>query len=335
MKPQITIKDLAKELGISTSTVSRALQNHPDISKATIARVQECAKKHHYKPNPIALSLKMQRTNIIGVMVPEMIHNFFASVVAGIEDVAGEKGYNVILCQTSEDYAKEVKCINTLLTAHASGILTSVSKNTTDYSHFKDVVEEDTPIVFYDRICPEIESDSVVTDDYTGAYNLVSHLIRSGCKRVAFYGAPEHLKIAQDRKRGYMNALKDNRMMVDESLLFECDNRTNAIELTSKLLKSANHPDAFFAVNDDAASGIITAAKRAGKRVPQDVSVCGFGDGTVAQISDPSITTVEQNGYKIGAEACHLLIKRIESKEAIPFTQKVVPTKLIIRESTK
>lgn len=335
MKPQITIKDLARELNISTSTVSRALQNHPDISKATIARVQECAKRRHYKPNTIALSLKLQRTNIIGVMIPEMVHNFFSSVVAGIEDVAGEKGYNVILCQTSESSEKEAKCIDTLLTAHVSGILTSVSKETTDFSHFKNVVEEDTPIVFFDRICPDIESDSVVTDDYAGAYNLVSHLIKTGCKRIAFYGAPEHLKIAQDRKRGYLSALKDNGIRADESLIFECDNRANAIELTSKILRDVNHPDAFFAVNDDTASGIITAAKRAGKRIPEEVSVCGFGDGAVAQISDPSITTVEQNGYKMGVEACHLLIKRIESKEQIPFTQNIVPTKLIIRESTR
>lgn len=335
MKAQITIKDIAKALEISPSTVSRALQNHPDISKNTIALVQAYAKEHNYRPNPIALSLKMQRTNIIGVMVPEMVHNFFSTVVAGIEDVATEKGYNVLLCQTSESYKKEIKSLETLMTAHASGIICSVAKETTDFSHFKNILEDNTALVFYDRICPNLETDSVSTDDYTGAYNAVSHLIRTGCRRIAFYGAPEHLKISQDRKRGYIDALKDNGISLDESLILECDNRVNAMEITPSILSRGNAPDAFFAVNDSTASGIIVAAKKLGKRIPQDISVCGFGDGTVAQVSNPTITTVEQNGYKMGAEACQLLINRIENKGQTPFVQKVVPTKLIIRESSR
>jgi len=273
MKSQITIKDIAKALEISTSTVSRALQNHPDISKKTIEKVQAYAKEHNYKPNVIALSLKKQRTNIIGVIVPEMAHNFFSSVVAGIEDAAVSKGYFVILCQNSESKEKEIKCIDTIVAAHASGVLSSVSKETTDFSHYKELLSDGTPLVFFDRKPSDIETDCVITDDYTGAYNAVSHLIKTDCKKIAFFGAPDNLAIARDRKRGYLNALKDNGIKSDDSLIFVCDNRKNAIELTSKLLSKSDYPDAFFAVNDDTASGIIAAAKAKGKKIPQDISV--------------------------------------------------------------
>ncbi len=335
MRPQITIKDIAKALGISPSTVSRALQDHPDISKKTRERVQAYAKVNHYKPNAIALSLKKQRTNIIGVIVPDMVHNFFASVLAGIEDAASRKGYNVILCQSSEQYDKEVDCLDTLMASHVSGLLASISKSTTKFDHFKEAIEDDLPIVFFDRVSSELETDQVVADDYSGAYAAVSHLIETGCKRIAFYGAPEHLKLSQERKRGYIEALKNHGIEIDEELIFECDNRDAAIELTPKVLQLKNCPDAFFSVNDYTASGIIYAVKHAGLRIPEDISICGFGDGTVARISDPELTTVEQNGYEIGATACRRLIERMESKEDIPFTHTVIETRLIKRNSTR
>lgn len=335
MRERITIKDIARELKISTSTVSRALQDHPDISKKTRQTVQEYAKLHHYKPNVIALSLKKQRTNTIGVIVPELVHHFFASVVTGIEDVAVERGYNVILCQSAEKYDKEVECLDTLLSSHISGLLTSITKSTTNLSHFKEALEDDLKIVFFDRVSTELDTDQVVVDDYSGAFDAVSHLIETGCKRIAFYGASENLRIAQERKRGYIDALKSHGLAINPDYIIECDNRDDAIRITPAMLQLKNAPDAFFTVNDYTASGVIYAVKRAGLKIPEDVSVCGFGDGVVAQTSDPELTTVEQNGYEIGVEACKMLIERLESKEQAPFIHKVIQTKLIKRNSTK
>lgn len=336
MKSQITIKDIARELNISASTVSRALQDHPDISKATKEAVNAYAKKHHYKPNAIALSLKMKRTNIIGVLIPEMVHHFFSSVIAGIEDVANEKGYNVIVCQTSEKYSKEVKNVETLISARVSGVLASISKETNQYDHFREVIEEGTPLVFFDRICPELKTDRVVVDDYTGAFNAVDHLIKSGCRRIAFYGAAGNLEITKNRRNGYIDAHKAHSLTINEKLIFECDTREAAIEQTQNILKESNRPDAFFAINDDTASGIIYAVKRAGLSIPEDISICGFGDGVVARTSDPSLTTVRQNGYDMGVEACRLLLARIEgNNDQSQVMHKVIRTSLMLRESTK
>ena len=335
MKSQITIKDIARELNISISTVSRALQGNKDISKATIEKVKSYAHEHHYKPNSIALSLKKQRTNIIGVIIPEFVHHFFSSVISGIEDSANASGYSVLVCQSSENYEKEIKCIDTLTSAQVSGVLASISKNNKDISHYRELIEDGTPLVFYDRFCPDLVTDHVVADDYSGAFQAVDYLAKSGCKKIALFRTGNNITIAKDRTNGYIDAIKANGIAVDDSLIFDCDNRENAIKLTEKIIKSSSLPDAFFAVNDDTASGIIYALKRAGKRIPQDVSVCGFGDGIVAQISDPTITTVEQNGYEMGVEACKLLIARIESKDSMPVTQETIPTRLILRESTK
>jgi DNA-binding LacI/PurR family transcriptional regulator len=336
MKSQITIKDIARELNISASTVSRALQDHPDISKATKEAVNAYAKKYHYKPNAIALSLKMKRTNVIGVLVPEMVHHFFSSVFAGIEDVANEKGYNVIVCQTSEKYEKEVKNVETLISARVSGVLASISKETEKYDHFQELIDDGTPLVFFDRICTGLKTDRVIADDYTGAYNAVEHLIKTGCKRIAFYGAPANLEISKNRKNGYIDALRANSIGIDNSLIFECDSRDAAIELTPAVLKEAKRPDAFFAINDDTASGILYATKRAGLSVPEDISICGFGDGVIAKTSDPELTTVQQNGYEMGVESCRMLLSRIqEENDPTQVTHRVIRTNLIKRGTTR
>ena len=336
MKRQITIKDIARELKISASTVSRALQNHPDISKSTKEAVKELAKKYNYRPNAIALSLKLKRTNIIGVMIPEMVHYFFSSVISGIESVANEKGYNVIVCQTNESYDKELKAVNTLDSARVSGVLASLSKETSDYSHFKDLIDNGTPVVFFDRICTGLKTDRVVVDDYTGAYTAVDHLIKSGCRNIVFYSADENLEITKNRKSGYIDALRANSIPVNEDLIFKCDTRAAAIELTPILLRYKNRPDAFFTINDDTASGVIYAIKHAGLSVPEDISVCGFGDGIIAQNSDPELTTVEQNGFEMGVEACRLLINRIEyNYDENQVVHKVIRTNLIVRKSTR
>ena len=335
MRAQITIKDIAKALGISASTVSRALQDHPDISKATKEAVNAYAKEHRYKPNAIALGLKMKRTNIIGVMIPEMVHHFFSSVYSGIEDTANERGYSVIVCRTSENYEKEVKSLHALQSAHAAGVLASLSKETTDYSHYKELIEDGTPLVFFDRICPGLKTDRVVVDDYIGAYKAVEHLIKTGSKRIVFLSAPANMEISKNRKNGYIDALRAYNITPDERFIIECDSREKAIQLTPQIIDDLQ-PDAFFTINDETATGVLYVAKRKGISIPEQLQVCGFGNGKIAAISDPSLTTVEQDGYAMGVEACKMLLNRIEGGNDLKeVTHSVIRTSLIIRESTR
>ena len=282
-KPQITIKDIARALNISPSTVSRALKNHPDISQDTKDSVNKYAKDFNYKPNTLALSLRMSKNNTIGVIVPEIIHYFFSSILSGIEQVANKEGFNVIICQSSENYEKEVRNAEALIATRVSGVLACLSKHTTNYDHFQEIVDSDIPLVFFDRICIGINTDRVVVDDYVGAFAAVEYLIQTGCKRIAFYSSPLHLEISKNRKNGYMDALRKYGLTVDDSLIRVCDTREEAIIITPEILDRPNRPDGFFAINDHCAAGILYAVKLAKLRVPQDIAIMGFSDGELAK----------------------------------------------------
>ena len=305
-KSQITIKDIARELGISPSTVSRALKDHPDISAETKKAVSDLANKYHYTPNSIALSLRSRKSNVIGVVIPQIVHFFFSSVISGIEEVAEENGYNVMVCQSDESYEKEIRNIQTCISSRIDGILVSMSKNTHQYSHFEKVLNDGIPLVFFDRVCPGVKADRIVVDDYNGAFTAVEHMIKGGCKRIAHLGAPMHLLIARNRLNGYMDALKKYGITVDKDLILECDNRDCALERTPALFNNDNPPDGIFAVNDLTASGALTAVKRMGLSVPDDVAICGFSDGLVAQVVEPQVTTVEQPGFEVGNASARL-----------------------------
>src|ERR1035437_5922437 len=218
-KTQITIKDIGQALNISPSTVSRALKNHPDISQVTKDTVNKYAKDFNYKPNTLALSLRMSKNNTIGVIIPEIVHYFFSSILSGIEQIADQEGFNVILCQSSENYEKEVRNTQALIATRVSGILACLSKHTTNYDHFQEIIDSGIPLVFFDRICIDIHTDRVVVDDYAGAFAAVEYLIQTGCKRIAFYSSPFHLEISKNRKNGYMDALRKYSLKVDESLI--------------------------------------------------------------------------------------------------------------------
>jgi LacI family transcriptional regulator len=334
-KPPITIKDIARALNISPSTVSRALQNHPDISQATRNSVQAYAKEHHYKPNGLALSLRTSKNKTIGVIIPEIIHYFFSTVLAGIEEIADEEGYNVIVCQSGENYEKEVRNTDALISSRVSGVLASLSKNTTNYDHFQEIVDSDIPLVFFDRICIGILTDKVVVDDYAGAFAATEYLIKTGCKRIAFFSSLPHLEISKNRKNGYMDALIKNHIPVDDSLIRVCDTREAAMNTTPEFLQMENRPDAFFAINDQCAAGILAAVKRSGLHVPEDVSIFGFSDGEFALASDPMLSTVEQHGFEVGKNAAKLLISKIKGETEGRYTSKVIKTNLMIRGTTK
>ena len=333
---QVTIKDIAKELGISASTVSRALKDHPDISSKTKIAVNELAKRWHYKPNAVALSLRHSKTNVIGVIIPEIVHHFFSSVISGIEEIAHKAGYNVMIFQSNESYQREMDNVQALLSSRVDGVLVSMSKETKDYSHFRELRDNGIPIVFFDRVCNDLSSDNVIVDDFAGAFAAVEHLIEIGCKRIAHLSAPQHMLLAQNRQKGYRQAMLKHKVPIDESLVIKCDSFDEAIIKTPDLLNMAEPPDAIFAVNEMTAAGALSVIKKFGLKVPQDISIVGFTDGIVSRVSDPSLTTLEQHGLEVGLRAAELLVDRIvEGNMDYEPVTKVVKTNLIVRESTK
>lgn len=330
----ITIKDIARELGVSVSTVSRALQNHPDISEQTKEHVRECAQRLHYKPNLMASNLRTSKNTTIGVVIPELNHHFFASVLDGIEQTANEAGYNILICQSSEKFDKEEKSIQMLLNSRVAGILVGISKETMRLRHLQDVIDSGIPLVLYDRPCPSLQCDQVVSDDYMGAYNAVEYLIQTGCKRIMYFSSPMQLEVAHRRYQGWRDALLHYNLSVDNDAILTCDTRAQAIIETPNVIRKADRPDAIFCVNDDCAAGVLYAAQILGLRTPEDLSICGFSDAPLCRTSSPMLTTVEQHGREIGKRAMRRLLKRLDGEQRIAQTE-MIPTDLIVRETTR
>ncbi len=336
---QATIKDIARELQVSSSTVSRALKDYPGISDETKRKVKEMAEKLHYRPNAIALSLRKSRSFTIGVIIPEVVHFFFSTVISGIEEVAFSRGYNVILTQTNEKLAREKSSIDTMLSNQMDGFLVSYSKETTDFTHFSKLLNQGYPIVFFDRV-PEIPGAiHVIVNDYAGAYDATKHLIQQGYSRIVHLAGPSNLKISQERIRGYKDALKEFGISFLPELVVECTQGTDeeAQKITAQLLQSiAPRPDAFFANNDLAAMGAIQACKNAGFSVPQEIGVVGFSNWQFCSIVDPSLSSVAQNGFQIGATATEILLDWIEKKTDPKTIQPsvVLETELLVRKSS-
>ena len=337
MSSHITIKDIAKAMGCAPSTVSRALNNSPNISPAVREAIQRYAMEHNYRPNEFALSLRNNRSNTIGVILPQIKHYFFASVLSGIERAASEAGYNIIVAQSNEEYDKEVAIVESFRKAKVRGVIASLAKGTYDYSHFRRLVDEEMPLVFYDRICTELNTSRVVVDDYTGAFAAVEHMIVTGCRRIAFFTSPLHLEISKNRRNGYVDALRKHRLEVCNEMIVECDTRVAARELTLGMLKlDKERPDGFFAVNADTAAGILYACKDSGLRVPEDVSICGFSDNETARSTEPRLSMVDQHGEAVGQGAMHLLLAKIAGdEEKLVYKNKIVKTSLILRGSTR
>lgn len=333
MKP-ITIKDIARELSISVSTVSRALQNHPDISKRTKQLVQECAHRLNYKPNLMASNLRTCRNTTIGVVIPELNHHFFSSVLDGIEQTANEAGYQILICQTGEDVQKERQAVQTLIASRVAGMLVGVSKQTTDLFHLNEVLDSAIPLVLYDRPCPSLKCDQVVSDDYRGAYNAVEYLIQTGCRRVLCFTSAMQLEVSRRRYQGWRDALQNYGMPIHSDMVIECDARLQAIIEAPHILQAENRPDAIFCVNDDCAAGVLHAAKILGMKIPEELSICGFSDAPICKATMPMLTTVQQHGIDIGRRAMARLLNRLDKEDKIPQTE-MVPTDLIVRETTR
>ena len=338
-KTTLTMKDIARELGVSVATVSRALKDSPHISPEQRERIKQYAREHHFTPNTIAESLRhsrVQPVKVIGVIVPEFVHYYFSTILKGIEEEAEAHGYRVMVAQSGEHYEREVRLCQSFYENKVCGIIVSQAKDTHRYEHFQRLIDAGVPLVFYDRICTGVNASRVVVDDYTGAFNAVEHLIRTGCRHIAYYGSQMNLEIAKNRFNGYKDALLKHGLPFDESLTRICDNRMDAEIITPELFDGDYYPDAFFAVNDDTAIGILHAVKRMGLRVPEDISICGFTNGDRAVACDPMLTTVEQRGIMVGEEAASILIGHVEG--TIPMNKaekRIVRTRLIIRGTTR
>jgi LacI family transcriptional regulator len=333
---QITIKDIARELKISPSTVSRALKDHPDINAETKKAVLEMAKKLDYQPNAIALGLRKSKTNIIGVIIPEIVHYFFSTVISGIEDVATELGYHVMICQSKESLKKEVAYTQALMSMRAEGILMSISKETDAYDHLLSLKRREIPLVFFDRAPNEIEGSRVVVDDLQGAFEATEHLIEKGCRNILHLKGPDHMSISRQRYNGYVQALEKYNIPYNPQLVITCGLKQNdGINAVRNAMDMGIKFDGIFAVADPVAIGAMIVLKEKGVKIPQEVAIVGFSDEQpVTSLIEPSLSTVSQPGYEMGVRAARLFFDEIANKETFKARKEILPTRVIVRDSS-
>ncbi len=339
MRPKLTLKQIAKELDVSISTVSKSLRDSPEIGEDTRQKVQAFAKLYNYKPNNIALSLKNRKTKTIGVVIPEIVHHFFTTVISGIEHVANEKGYSVIVCLSDNSFDKEVLNMEMLANGSIDGFILSVAKETMqkgDYHHLIEVVNQGMPLVLFDRSVEEVPSDKVIIDDVKGAKKAVHCLIDKGAKNIGIISTVDYISVGKLRTQGYTEALQENGFNVNQKSILKIENMDNIESEISAFVKESDF-DALFAVNEHFAAAAVRAVRDKGQSVPDDVQVIGFTDGELSKRFIPSLTTISQHGSRMGEEAARLLIEKLEKSpnEEESYKTIIVETGLIERESTK
>lgn len=335
-KKRISLKDIANELGVSITTVSRALKDHYDLSPEIIQKVKDLAKKWNYTPNPLALGLLSHKTKTVGVIVPDIVTYFYSSILSGIESMATQHGYYIVIASSQESYEKEVKNLTNLLGLRVDGLIVCLSQDTTDYSHFDIVLNEETPLVFFDRICREDEFSSVVIDNVAAAKEITLHLYNAGCKHIAHIAGPRNLNISQERIEGYKLGLAECNIEFDPRLLLHCNmSIEEAAVVTKTLLEQDIVPDALFGVNDTVIFSAMKEIKRKGLQVPDDIALAGFTDEFHATVVEPNLTAITHPTYEIGQEVFKLLFDLITTDKDIPVKQIVKKAKLIPRESSK
>jgi LacI family transcriptional regulator len=332
----ITIKDIAKALGLSTSTVSRALRDSYEISPDTKRLVQEYAEKMHYSPNPIALSLKENRSLSIGVIIPEIANNYFSQAINGIEAAAYERGYHVVIFQSQESYEREVEKIEYLAARRVDGLLMSLSSQTVDTSHLKALQDRGLPMVFFDRIPAEIETHKVMADNYGGAFEATAHLLQTGRRRIAHITSQPGLSITKERLNGYLAALEQFGVPFDENLVKYCSYTQPEVEVNLRALFSlSSPPDAFMTAADRLALSYFGGLKTRNVRIPEDVAFVGFSNLTVPELFSPPMSTVVQPAFQMGHVAAGLLLDLIEKKPKNPVFQTTkLSMELFVRESS-
>lgn len=333
---QATIRDLALKLNISISTVSRALRNAPDVNPATKKAVLELAKSLNYEPNRVAQSLRIKKTNTLGVVVPQINLHFFSSAISGIQEYAATHNYSVIICQSLESFKTEESTIHMLVSNRVDGLLISLSSQTDTADHLQVLQQKKIPIVLFDRVIDGLDATRVVVDDHDGAFKAVEHLIKTGCKRIAYIGGPKHLYISNQRLQGYLDALKKHNIEPNEGFIVHCkDLAKDPVKACQELLNKPDRPDAFFCMNDPIAILVMQVVKSKNIPIPEEISLVGFTNEPVSQYIEPSLTTVAQPSYEMGQVAATLFLEQLENKETYTPVTKVLPTELIIRNSTR
>ena len=336
----VTLKQIAEKLNISITTVSKALNEYPDVSKKTRKLVRETAAILNYKPNSFAVNLRTKESKTIGLIIPEIVHHFFSSVIKGIISQAEKKGYLVITLQSNESYELEKKQVNLLLNKRVDGILISLANETGDYKHLTEIIEQDTPLVMFDKIAKVVKCSKVVIDDRNAAYRATQHLINIGCTRIAHFRGPLLPQNSIDRFLGYKQALTDNNLVYDASLVYLLKEMSfeEGKFYARQLLKEHKEVDGIFINTDLVAIGAITEFNNQGIKVPDQINVIGFSNWFMASVITPSLTTVNQPGFEMGKKAFKILykeIKDIKKKKSITYKEVVLPTEIIVRASTK
>lgn len=338
MKEKATLKQIARELGVSVSTVSKALNDSPEISDVTKTKVQEFAKLKNYKPNVMALNLKNRNTKTIGVVLPNILNSFFAKVFTGIERVAEEKGYHIITCISNESLKKEIHAMNVLTNGTIDGFILSISEQSQKeerFDHFTDCINDGIPIVMFDRVTDKVRCDKVIVDDYDSALEATEHLLNTGCKKIALLSTIHNLSVGKLRANGYYKALENHQIALDEDVVILKDSDAGFDDELINLLEN-QAIDGIFALDEYAAVTSLKLALKKGYKIPEELSIIGFADGVWSRRMTPSLSTVSQHGPEIGEAAARLLIERLESKEEeMPYRTTVVKTELRQRDSTK
>ncbi|MFL1895218.1 LacI family DNA-binding transcriptional regulator [Aquimarina sp. 2-A2] len=341
MKP-VTLKQIAEHLNISVTTVSKALKDYPDVSKKTKSLVKEYASILNYRPNTFAVNLRTKESKTIGLIIPEIVHHFFSSVIKGIISQAEKKGYLVIILQSNESYELEKKQVDLLMSQRVDGILISLANGTADFSHLTDVIDQEKPLVMFDKIAKLVRCSKVVINDIQAAYAATQHLIDTGCKRIAHFRGPLLPQNSIDRFLGYKKALQDNNMQYDPSLVYICECSDESFEEGKKnaiqLLKDHQDVDGIFINTDLVAVGAISEFNKLGIKIPEQIAIVGFSNWFMSSAITPSLTTVDQPGFEMGKVAFKCLYKEIKaSKKNKSFVPKTIELKtdLIKRDSTK
>lgn len=336
----VTLKEIAEKLNISVTTVSKALKNYPDVSKKTKQRVLELAEKLNYVPNSFAVSLRMQQSKTIGVIVPATVHHFFSNVIKGILKEAEKKDYLVILLHSNENYELEKKQVDLLISKGVDGILISLSNKTSNFDHLKKIINHDVPLILFDKIAKAVNCSKVIIDDRKAAYDAVSFLIKKGYKRIAHFRGDLNPQNSIDRFLGYKQALLDHNIDFDASLVYICNNNSDfqdGYNNAEKLLKDhGDSVDAIFTITDVIAIGVIKYFTDHNIKIPQDIALFGFSNWFMSSVISPGLSTVEQHGYEMGEKSAHLLFNEIDCKHENRLIEPqtiVLPTQLIIRES--
>lgn len=328
-----SLKEMAEQLGVSIATVSRALRNSHEVGEEMKTRVQELAKKLNYRPNPFAKSLRQQKPKVIGVVVPNLVTHYYAAVLDGIEDYATKAGYAVVAANSHEDHIREEKAIDNFVGMYVEGIIACLAQDTVDYSHFTEINEMGIPLVFFARTClPEIFS-SVVSNGDEAAFQATRHLIETGSKRIAFIGGPTHLDMVKRRKHGYLEALRENNISIDRSIVINGDiDYESARNATLQLLQRDDRPDAILAFNDIITYAAFDAIKTLRLEIPKDVAIIGFTEAESSAFVTPKLSVIMDQAHLTGERACELLLRNIRGDKKI--YKEIVPMILKIRESS-